>query len=77
MFIFMSSFNHSFIFYTPDVLLQIIINFAYVCALFSVEDISFISFVALCDRSLPAILAPTVPPPISPGFSIAGIFSRH
>lgn len=76
MFIFMSSFNHSLIFYTPDVLLQIIINFAYVCALFSVETL-FISFVALCDRSLSVILAPTVPPPISPGFSIAGIFSRR
>lgn len=72
----MTSFNHSFIFDMPYVLLQIIINFAYVCALFSGETL-FVSFVALCDRSLSVILAPTVPQPISPGFSIAGIFSRH
>lgn len=60
----MSSFNHRFIFYTPDVLMQIIISFAYVCALFSVETL-FISLVALCDCSLSVILVPTVPRPLA------------
>lgn len=72
----MSSFNHRFIFYTPDLLMQIIINFAYVCALFSVEAL----FIFICSTVWPLSLSdisPQGPPPISPGFSIAGIFSRH
>lgn len=70
----MSSFIHSFIFYMPNVLLQIIIKFAYVCALFSVVKKFLCSTVWLLSFS---DISPHSPPPISPGFGIASIFSRH